>query len=93
MTGAKSDENSSLTYPKHWVDVPAQIRALESRGLAIGDSQSAADRGCLGDSAVTAAVFAGGHAAFFLEDSGHVALVEETGFGRDVGKKLVCCFK
>ena len=30
-------------YSKHWVDIPAQIRVLQSRGLAIGDLQSAAE--------------------------------------------------
>ena len=36
-------QKQKIHYPKHWVDVPAQIRVLESRGLAIGDSQSAAE--------------------------------------------------
>ena len=30
-------------YSKHWVDVPTQIRVLESRGLVIGNPQSAAE--------------------------------------------------
>lgn len=34
--------------------------------------------------AVAAAVFAGGQAAFLLEDAGEVALVEEACFGGDV---------
>ena len=36
-------QRQKIHYPKHWVDVPAQIRVLESRGLAISDSQSAAE--------------------------------------------------
>ena len=30
-------------YSKHWVDVPTQIRVLESRGLVIGNPHSAAE--------------------------------------------------